>query len=68
MRKHSLDCSILLISFLIASIKCVSDLKNDFVVVVLVLAVVLGAELLSKFPENWKILLRLKKLFLINLE
>ena len=34
--------------FLIASMQCVSDLKNDFVVLV----VVLGAELLSKFPQN----------------
>ena len=37
-----------------------SDLKNDFVVFVLVV-VVLGAELLSKFPQNWKIVLRLEK-------
>ena len=47
MRKHSLDCSILLILFLIASIKCVSDLRNDFVAVFVV--VILDAELLSRF-------------------
>ena len=33
--------------------KCVSDRKNDFVVVV----VVLDAELLSKFPQNYAILI-----------
>ena len=36
--------------------KCVSDLKNDFVVVV-----VLSADLFSKFLQNWKIVLRLEK-------
>ena len=39
---------------------CVSDLKKDFVVVVGVV-VVLDAELLSKFPQNW-IVLRLDKI------
>ena len=39
--------------FLIASMWCVSDLKNDFVVVVVfLLVVVLGAKLLSKFPSK----------------
>ena len=37
-----------------------SDLKNDFVVFVLVV-VVLGAELLSKFPQN-SLMLRLEKI------
>ena len=36
-----------------------SDLKKDFVVVVLVV-VIWDAKLLSKFPQNW-IVLRLKK-------
>ena len=40
--------------FFIASVYCVSDLKNDFVIVVVV--VVLGSELFSKFPQNWKIM------------
>ena len=40
-----------LILFLNASKYCGSVLKNDFVVVVFVV-VVLGAELLSKFPQN----------------
>ena len=49
--------------FLIASMWCVSDLKNDFVVVVVfLLLVVLGAKLLSKFPLNWKIVLRLENI------
>ena len=52
--------------FLIASMQCVSDLKKDFVVVVVVVAlvlvpVILYAELLSKFPQNW-IMLRLEKI------
>ena len=41
--------------FLITSMSCVSDLKKDFVVVVVVVVVgnlVLDAELLSKFPQN----------------
>ena len=42
---------------MIASMKCVSDLKKDFVVVVG--GVVLDAELLSKFPQNC-IVLRLE--------
>ena len=37
---------------------CVSDLKKDFVVVIVV--VVLDAELLSKFSQNW-IVFRLEK-------
>ena len=36
---------------------CVSDLKKDFVVLV----VISDAELLSKFPQNW-IMLRLEKI------
>ena len=39
--------------------KCVSDLKKNFVVVGVV--VVLDAEILSKFPQNW-ILLRIEKI------
>ena len=35
--------------FFIASMQCVSDLKKEFVVVL----VILDAELLSKFPQNW---------------
>ena len=45
-------------AFLIASMLCVSDLKKDFVVGV---DVVLDAELLSTFPQNW-IVLRLEKI------
>ena len=41
----------------------VSNLKNDFVVVVVVVVFVLGAELMSKFPQNWKIKLRLEKIY-----
>ena len=44
--------------FLNASKYCGSVLKNDFVVVVVL---VLGAELFSKFPQNWKIVLNLEK-------
>ena len=45
------------------AVQCVSNLKNDFdVVVAVVVVVVLDAELLSKFPQDWKNVLRFKKL------
>ena len=44
--------------FLIASMQCASDLKKDFVVVVVF---ILDNELLSKFSQNW-IMLRLEKI------
>ena len=42
--------------------QCISDLKNDFNVVVAAVVVVLDVELLSKFLQDWKNMLRLEKL------